>query len=211
MDTTHMVKSGAGRTGSMNTLVVLALVASQAAMMACGVRDRLGGREPMPWSAWVEDAAIQRGRVEPGDFGQFGCPPGWMAVDETTAALRGRQVSTTWVGSDPPQHDASLTCIAQKAFAITPSATSRTPPRTSPHRPLTPVSLSTDPDGITITFRREVARGAPIYIGQDTPCGPRVIGVRLGDLLQWLVDPQAAPKRDFLGMVSGGCPEQNWQ
>jgi hypothetical protein len=35
-----------------------------------------------------------------------------------------------------------------------------------------------------------------------------VIGVRLGDLLTWVVDPRAATKRDFLGMTSGGCPER---
>ena len=47
--------------------------------------------------------------------------------------------------------------------------------------------------------------GAAIYFARETPCGPRVIGVRLGDLLNWLTDPQTAPKRDFLGMLNGGC------
>jgi hypothetical protein len=58
----------------------------------------------------------------------------------------------------------------------------------------------------TIGFRSELQPSAPIYIAQETPCGPRVIGVRLGDLLKWLADPQAATKRDFLGMLSAGCP-----
>ena len=65
-------------------------------------------------------------------------------------------------------------------------------------------------DSTTIGFRSEVPLGAAIYIARDTPCGPRVIGVRLGDLLKWLVDPHAAPKRDFLGMTSAGCPEKVW-
>jgi|RhiMethySRZTD1v2_1073278.scaffolds.fasta_scaffold668329_1 hypothetical protein len=191
-------------------LVVLALAASQAAMIACGESDRLRGRESMPWSAWVEDAAVRRGYVAPGDFAQFGCPRGWMAVEETAVALRGGAVTTTYVGTDPPQHDATITCVAQKEFTTPPPYPSGNRERDPLRRPLTPVSLSVDADGITIAFRREVARGAPVYIGQDTPCGPRLIGVRLGDLLQWLVDPEAAPKRDFLGMVSGGCPEQSW-
>jgi hypothetical protein len=62
-------------------------------------------------------------------------------------------------------------------------------------------------DRITVGFRSELPLTAAIYIGRDTPCGPRIIGVRLGDLLKWLSDPQSATKRDFLGMVSAGCPD----
>ena len=63
-------------------------------------------------------------------------------------------------------------------------------------------------DGITIGFRREAPPSAVIYIGQETPCGPRLIGVELGDLMKWHADPSWGAKRRFLGMISGGCPEQ---
>jgi hypothetical protein len=76
-------------------------------------------------------------------------------------------------------------------------------------RPLTPVWVSTAGDGITIGFAREVSPSAPIFLGQDTPCGPRLIGVELGDLLKWLSDPTRGPRRNFHGMISSGCPEQN--
>jgi hypothetical protein len=69
------------------------------------------------------------------------------------------------------------------------------------------VWVDVEADRTTIGFRSELPPTAAIYIARDTPCGPRVIGVRLGDLLRWLSDPQSAPKRDFLGMVSSGCPD----
>jgi hypothetical protein len=130
-----------------------------------------------------------------------------MVVEETAAALRGREVSTTYIGTDPPPHEGTITCVAQKEFAV---RTTSVPAGRGPdpvRRPLAPVWVSTDADGITIGFRREVPASAAIYIGRDTPCGPRVIGVRLGDLLKWTADPNWGPKRDFLGMISGGCPE----
>ena len=72
-------------------------------------------------------------------------------------------------------------------------------------RPIAPVWLDIGVEATTIGFRSELPLGAPVYFARDTPCGPRVIGVRLGDLLNWLTDPETAPKRDFLGMTSGGC------
>jgi hypothetical protein len=51
--------------------------------------------------------------------------------------------------------------------------------------------------------------GAPIYLGQDTPCGSRLIGVELNDLLKWLADPSSGRGRHFLGMIRSGCPGQN--
>lgn len=189
--------------------VVLGVLLSQALLMACHSDVARRFREPLAWSGWIEDAAVHRGHIEPGDFAQFGCPPGWMSIDETAAALRGRQVSTTYLGTEPPSHEGTMTCVAQREFAL-PARSASTPPRKDPpRRPLAPVWLSTDGDGITIGFRRELAPSAPVYIGQDTPCGPRLIGVELGDLLKWLADPSWGAKRHFLGMISGGCPEQN--
>ena len=88
-------------------------------------------REPLDRSAWVESAAVQRGYVKAGDFAQFGCPPGWMGVEETAAALRGGEVSTTYVGSEPLRADSTVTCVAQREFALPASSTpARARPRT---------------------------------------------------------------------------------
>ena len=202
--------AGATRTSPLRTRtkLIAAVLIAQSALIACRGNDEAPRRDVLAWSAWVEDAAVQRGYVKAGDVAQFGCPPGWMMVDDTAAALRGRQVSTTYVGSDPPVHDGTITCVAQREFALrAPSASSH---RSDPiRRPLSPIWVSTQGDGITIGFRQEVSRSAAVYIGQDTPCGPRLIGVRLGDLLKWLADPASGPNRDFLGMVSAGCPEQS--
>ena len=188
---------------------ILGVVLCLVALTACQTDHSPRGREPLGRSAWVEDVAAQRGYIKAGDFAQFGCPPGWMGVEETAAALRGRAVSTTYVGPDPPSHDGTITCVAQREFALpAPSSPSR-PGAGQLRRPLAPVWVSTDTDGITIGFRREVPSSAAIYIGQDTACGPRLIGVELGDLMKWLADPSWGAKRHFLGMISGGCPEQN--
>lgn len=176
--------------------------------MACHGNESHRAREPLGWSAWVEDAAAQRGYIKPGDFAQFGCPPGWMGIEETAAALRGREVSATYMGTDPPPHEGTITCVSQREFAL-PAQSTKAHPRADPvRRPLTPVWVATGGDGITIGFTRDLPSSAPVYIGQDTPCGPRLIGVELGDLLRWLSDPYSGPKRHFLGMISGGCPEQ---
>ena len=188
--------------------VVLGLLLCQAMLMACHSNEPHRARDPLGWSAWVEDAAAQRGYIKPGDFAQFGCPPGWMGVEETAAALRGREVSATYMGPDPPPHEGTITCVSQREFALPAQSTSAHPRADPVRRPLTPVWVATGGDGITIGFTRELPSSAPVYIGQDTPCGPRLIGVELGDLLKWLSDPYSGPKRHFLGMISGGCPEQ---
>jgi hypothetical protein len=193
-------------TGSRRKIAV-AVVLSLASAIACNNGDPRTTRDGLAWSAWIEDAAAQRGHIKAGDFAQFGCPPGWMGIDETAAALRGRQVSTTYMGPDPPRPESTITCVAQREFALPPQSESPHARIDRARRPLTPVWLSTEGEGITVGFAREVPLSAPIYIGQDTPCGPRLIGVELGDLLKWLADPQSGPGRHFLGMISGGCPE----
>jgi hypothetical protein len=184
-----------------------------AALMACLLtvacrKTGPAGPEPLRWSAWIEDAAVQRGHIKAGDFAQFGCPPGWAGIEDTAAALRGGKVSTTYMGDNPPPREGTITCVAQREFALPPPYTSADPVRDPVHQPLTPVWLAIEHDRTTIGFRSGVSPDAEIFIGQETPCGPRLIGVRLRDLLTWLVDPAAATKRDFLGMVSGGCPEK---
>lgn len=151
---------------------------------------------------------MQRGYVKPGEFAQFGCPPGWRAVEDTAAALRGRHVSTVYMGTELPSREGTMTCVAQAEFALPQQYALNTPERQPLRQPLAPVWVDIGADSTTIGFRSEVPPSAAIYIARDTPCGPRVIGVRLGDLLKWLVDPHAATKRDFLGMTSAGCPEE---
>jgi hypothetical protein len=212
--TRHTAKLAAlgDRTHSTSTTtVVVGVLLCQAAFIACYSKDARRFREPLGWSAWVEDAAVQRGYIKPGDFAQFGCPPGWMGIEETAAALRGREVSTTYMGADPPSHEGTITCVSQKEFALPSQSTSTHPRPDQGRRLLAPVWVSTRGDGITIGFSRELPSSAAVYIGQDTPCGPRLIGIELGDLLKWLADPSWGPKRHFLGMISGGCPEQNRQ
>jgi hypothetical protein len=190
----------------MTTSYVFTIVICLTAVAACRNLDQRPDREPLQWSGWIEEAAVQRGHIRPGDFGQFGCPPGWMGVGDTAAGLRGRQVSATYVGADPQPREGTITCVAQREFAFSTPDPSHGPQR-DPSRPLSPVWLTVAPDSVTIGFRQEVPPGAALYIGQDTPCGPRLIGVRLGDLLRWLTDPRSATTRDFLGLVSAGCPD----
>jgi hypothetical protein len=192
----------------MKTKVLVALLMCPAVVAACEHNGARRGPEPSGWSGWIEDAAVQRGRIEPGDFARFGCPPGWLGVDDTAAALRGRQVSATYMGTDPPPREGTITCVAQRAFALPPRHQSPDPERDPTHRPLAPVWVDIGPDGTTIGFRSELPPSAAIYIGQDTPCGPRLTGVRLGDLLKWLSDPHSATQRDFLGLISAGCPDR---
>jgi hypothetical protein len=187
---------------------IVAILLCCAGMFAC--RDSSPPtRRQLDSSGWIEEAAAQRGYIKAGDVAEFGCPPGWAGVDDTIAALRGPQASAVYVGSDPQPREGTVTCVAQAEFALprgtAPAASAQQPPR----RPASPVWVDAGPDSITVGFRSEVSARAAIYIARDTPCGPRVIGVRLGDLLTWLVDPQAATKRDFLGMVSAGCPEKD--
>jgi hypothetical protein len=188
--------------------LVAALLMCVALVIACRHQVTAPERQPAGWSGWIEEAAAQRGYIQPGDFAQFGCPTGWLGVEDTAAALRGRQASTVYMGTDPPPYEGTLTCVAQKEFALPPPSPFDPSEPHPTRQPLAPVWVEIGADSTTIGFRSELPRSAAIYIGQETPCGPRLIGVRLGDLLKWLVDPHAATKRDFLGMISGGCPEQ---
>jgi hypothetical protein len=191
----------------MNAIAVACLLICSCAVIACRDRPPVPERRQVAWSAWIEQAATERGYVKPGDFALFGCPPGWRGVEDTAAALRGRQVSTVYMGTDPPPTEGTITCVAQVEVALPQPYThgrSDAPPL---RQPLAPVWVDVERDSTTIGFRSEVSLSAAIYIARETPCGPRVIGVRLGDLLKWLADPQAVTKRDFLGMVSAGCPE----
>ena len=185
--------------------VLVALLMCAGVGAACRQPPARESRRHLDASGWVEEAAIQRGYVKPGDVAQFGCPPGWRGVEDTFAAVRDRKGSTRYVGSDPPPGDETVTCVAQSEFALpaTAAATQLTPLR----RPLAPIWLDIGVEATTIGFRSELPLGAPVYFALETPCGPRVIGVLLGDLLNWLTDPETAPKRDFLGMTNGGCPE----
>ena len=187
------------------TVLVALLICTLAACRRDGPQSP---RRQLDVSGWIEESAVQRGYVKPGDFAQFGCPPGWRAVEDTAAALRGREVSTVYMGTEHPDREGAITCVAQTEFALPPRYTGNAPDRQPIRQPLAPVWLEIGAEATTIGFRSELPLSAPIYIGRETPCGPRVIGVRLGDLLRWLADPQTAPKRDFLGMISGGCPEK---
>jgi hypothetical protein len=193
------------------TLISVCLMCCTVAI-ACRDKTLQSARRQLSWSGWIEETAAQRGYVKPGDFAQFGCPPGWLGMEGTAAALRGREVSTVYMGTDPLPREGTLTCVAQAEFGLPqpPRPNARNASDVQPlRRPLAPVWVEIGADSTTIGFRSELPPSAPIYFGQDTPCGPRVIGVRLGDLLKWLADPQAATKRDFLGMLSAGCPEAN--
>ena len=190
----------------MRSTFAVALLIPVGIVVAC--------RQPTPplrpsagWSGWIEETAAQRGHIKPGDVAQFGCPPGWLGVEDTAAALRGRQVSTVYMGTDPPPTEGTITCVAQQEFALPPGYSIDGSAQQPLRQPLAPVWVDIGIDSTTIGFRSELPLSAPIYFGQETPCGPRVIGVRLGDLLAWLVDPESGRERDFLGMTSGGCPE----
>ena len=207
------VRSGHHRQGSAGfTQGAGSLVLGIAAMLTCAAspacsRRYDAARAPAAWSGWIEDAAVQRGHIRTGDFAQFGCPPGWLGVEDTAAALRGRQASTTYMGTQPPPREGTITCVAQQEFALPPRYASTDPDRDPTRRPLAPVWIEIGADRTTIGFRSELPASAAIYIGQETTCGPRLTGVRLGDLLKWLADPPSAVTRDFLGLVSAGCPE----
>jgi hypothetical protein len=97
--------------------------------------------------------------------------------------------------------------VAQKEFALPPPYRLHDPERDPIRRPLAPVWVAIEADRTIVGFRSELPLSAAIYIGRETPCGPRLTGVRLGDLLKWLADPQSATKRDFLGLISAGCPD----
>ena len=175
--------------------------------MATGCRQKASEptRPQLGSSGWIEEAAVSRGYIKPGDVAQFGCPPGWRAVEDTVAAVRDKKASAVYLGEEPPSYEGTVTCVAQAEFAL--PGKPRTDHAQQPRQPLAPVWLDVNTEATTIGFRSELPLGAPIYFARDTPCGPRVIGVRLGDLLNWLSDPETAPKRDFLGMTNGGCPE----
>lgn len=187
------------------TLVVIGLLS----MGACRNPERSAARQALLWSGWIEDTAVHRGHVQPGDIAQFGCPPGWMGVGDTAAAVRGREVPATYMGADPKPREGTITCVAQREFALPAPGGADSSPQDPARRPLTPVWLDVAPDSMTIVFSRELPPTAAVYLGQDTPCGPRLMGVRLGDLLKWMSDPRSATTRDFLGMVSAGCPERS--
>ena len=193
----------------MKLRVLVALLMCCTVVIACRQKTPRSERRQLGWSGWIEETAAQRGYVRPGDFAQFACPPGWLAVEDTAAALRGRQVSAVYMGTDPPSREGTITCVAQAEFALPQPYVGNASEQQPIGQPLAPVWVEIGAESTTIGFRSELPLSAAIYIGRDTPCGPRVIGVRLGDLLKWLVDPQAATKRDFLGMVSGGCPERD--
>jgi hypothetical protein len=113
-------------------------------------------REPLRWSGWIEEAAVRRGSIKPGDIGQFGCPPGWRAVEDTAAALRGREVSTVYVGADPSPFEGTLTCVAQRELDLpAPTAVTGQPQRTL-RQPLAPVWVDVAVDSVTIGFRSEL-------------------------------------------------------
>ena len=190
-------------------VIILALLMCCTVMLACRHKTPQPERRQLGTSGWIEETAAQRGYIEPGDFAQFGCPPGWRGVEDTAATLRGSQSSTVYMGTDPPPHEGTITCVAQAEFALPQPYSLHSSEHRPIRRPLAPVWVEIEVDSTTIGFRSELPLSSAIYIAEDTPCGPRVIGVRLGDLLKWLVDPQAATKRDFLGMVSAGCPERN--
>ncbi len=177
-------------------------------VLGCRGSDPQSHLQQLEVSGWIEEAAVKRGHIEAGDVAQFGCPAGWRAVEDTAAALRGKEVSTVYMGTEPPDREGAITCVAQRPLALPPRYTGNTGEPQSIRQPLAPVWVEIGAEATTIGFRSELPLSAPIYIARETPCGPRVIGVRLGDLLNWLVDPQTAPKRDFLGMRSGGCPEK---
>jgi hypothetical protein len=166
-------------------------------------------RQQLHYSGWIEESAVQRGHIKPGDVGQFGCPAGWRAVEDTAAALRGKEVSTVYMGTEPPDREGAITCVAQTELALPPRYTGNANEQPLLRQPLAPVWVEIGAEATTVGFRSELPLSAPIYIARETSCGPRVIGVRLGDLLRWLADPQTAPKRDFLGMTSAGCPENS--
>ena len=79
-------------------LVVVGLLMCCTVMVACRHKTAQPERRQLGWSGWIEETAAQRGYIKPGDIAQFGCPPGWLGVEDTAAALRGRQVSTVYVG-----------------------------------------------------------------------------------------------------------------
>ena len=189
----------------MKFRVLVALLLCSTVAIACRQKTPASSRRALGSSGWVEETAVRRGHVKPGDVAQFGCPPGWRGVEDTAAALRGKEVSTVYVGSDPPPGEATVTCVAQAEFSLPEPYNANAPAQKEVRRPLAPVWLEMGVEATTIGFRSELPLGAAIFFARETPCGPRIIGVRLGDLLNWLTDPQTAPKRDFLGMLNGGC------
>jgi hypothetical protein len=192
----------------MKLRVLVAFLLASTGAIGCRQRPAEPMRPQVGWSGWVEESAVKRGHVKAGDIAQFGCPPGWRGVEDTAAAMRGKHASAVYVGNDPPPGDATVTCVALADFTLPAQSTTANAPLKPPRRPLAPVWLEMGAEAMTVGFRSELPLGAAIYFARETPCGPRVIGVRLADLLNWLVDPESAPTRDFLGMTSSGCPEK---
>src|SRR6478609_7122494 len=123
---------------SVRLVTLLGAVLCQITLMACHSKAPSANREPLDRSAWVESAAVQRGYVKAGDFAQFGCPPGWMSVEETAAALRGGAVSTTYVGPEQPRAENTVTCVAQREFSLPAAAGPARPVAAPAERPLSP-------------------------------------------------------------------------
>src|SRR5919108_1063995 len=98
--------------------VALALLMVCTITVGCRQRTAQPERRQGDWSGWIEESAAQRGYIKPGDFAQFGCPPGWRGVEDTAAALRGREVSSVYMGTEPPPREGTVTCVAQAEFAL---------------------------------------------------------------------------------------------
>src|SRR5918996_673463 len=96
----------------MKTTVVVALLICPIVVFGCARKHGSHDRDPSTWSGWIEDAA---------------------------AALRGKDVSATYMGSDPPPREGTITCVAQKEFALPPPYRSHDPERNPVRRPLAPV------------------------------------------------------------------------
>ena len=82
----------------MKRIAIVALVMWSLAVMACR-QTPPSQQRPLVGLGWIEETAARRGHIKPGDIGQFGCPPGWRQVEDTAAALRGKEVSTVYLGS----------------------------------------------------------------------------------------------------------------
>jgi len=114
---------------------IVALVMWSSVVMACR-QTAPSQRRPLVGSGWVEETAVRRGHIKPGDIGQFGCPPGWAGVEDTAAALRGKEVSTVYLGVDPVPRDGTVTCVAQVEFGLPQASTANTSAKQPLRRPL---------------------------------------------------------------------------
>src|SRR5687767_10065912 len=82
--------------------------------------------------------------------GRFGCPPSWGAVEDTFAALRGKERSSVYMGTDPPQGEGTITCVAKGEYALPAPYSTSVAEQKPIRRPLAPVWLKLDPESITI-------------------------------------------------------------